>query len=245
MDKRKARNRREQIFWGIALIAIAALTVAGGMGYLGGLSFITILLTVVFGITLIRSLFPINFTGILFSLAFLGIVYNKQLGIEKLPPWTLLLVALLGSIGLTLIFGHNHHAHDHSHNHNDAAFAYCENNEVINEADDSHVYQSTRFGGTTKYINSDNFKEATLECEFGGLEVYFNNVKVPEHNAKISIYANCAGVELYIPKEWKVVDNIHCSLGAVSYDNQPSSTGDVTVALEGEVKIGGVDIKYI
>lgn len=242
------RNRKEQIFLGIALIGIAVMAAAGGMGFLGGLSFITIILTVVFGLTLIRSFFPINFTGILFSLAFLGIIYDKQLGIENLTPWTLLLIALLGSIGLSLIFGHNHayhHEHHHDYKHQGAGEGNIDNSEVINEPDDSYVHQYTQLGGTTKYINTEDFKEADLECKFGGLTAYFNNAKVPGHTAKVHIYANFAGVELFFPKEWTVVDNLHCSLGGVSYDNSPSPDGEVTIILDGEVSIGGVDIKFI
>lgn len=261
-------NRKEQIFWGLALIAIAILAVVGGMGYLGGLSVWTILLTVMFVIVLIRSIYPLNFAGILFSLAFIGIIYDKQLGIESLTPWTLLLVALLGSIGLTMIFGSHHgrrrncYGHNESVNgnageaaeegkynensfHNHGSESGMDNSEVIDRPDDSHVFQSTQFGGTTKYVNSDNFVEADLECKFGGLAVYFNNAHIKARNASVHIYASFAGVELYFPKEWTVVDNIRCSIGGVSYENEAMPSGDVVITLDGEVSVGGVTIKYI
>ena len=41
---------------------------------------------------------------ILFSIAFICIIYDDWLGITALTPWTVLGAALLGSIGLSLIF---------------------------------------------------------------------------------------------------------------------------------------------
>lgn len=301
-------NRKGQVFWGLTFIAIAILAVAGGMGFLGGLSVWSVILTIMFVIVLIRSIYPLNFAGILFSLAFLGIIYDKQLGIESITPWTILLVALLGSIGLTMIFGSHcgrkRSCSGHCQNHrytgndtgsgteddaangtgNDATYGTgddtgsgtgndtengrdesptdgnykgagdgyenggnqrMDNSEVINEPDDSHVYQNTQFGGTTKYVNSNNFVEADLECKFGGLSVYFNNAQVKGHNAMVHIYASFAGVELYFPKEWTIIDNIRCSIGGVSYDNAATPSGDVTVTLDGDVSVGGVTIKFI
>jgi hypothetical protein len=47
----------------------------------------------------VKSLLRINFAGILFSIAFICIIYDKQLGITAATPWTVLIAALLGSIG--------------------------------------------------------------------------------------------------------------------------------------------------
>ena len=46
-----------------------------------------------------------NFFEMIFAAAFLYIIYDKPLEIEVLTPWTVLAVALMFSIGLSLLFG--------------------------------------------------------------------------------------------------------------------------------------------
>lgn len=47
-----------------------------------------------------------------FSVAFLAIVNSRLLGIEKLVPWPVLGAALLGTIGLNMLFP-SRHRHGH------------------------------------------------------------------------------------------------------------------------------------
>ena len=65
----------------------------------------------IFGVALVKSLRKLEWTGILFSLAFLAIIYADMLHIEHLTPWPVLGAALLGSIGLNMIFHKNPQAH--------------------------------------------------------------------------------------------------------------------------------------
>ena len=43
----------------------------------------------------------------LFSLAFAAILFDEALGIEAITPWPVLGAALLGTIGLNMIFNKN------------------------------------------------------------------------------------------------------------------------------------------
>lgn len=55
-------------------------------------------------LALFNGIRNVNFWEILFSIAFICIIYDDWLGITALTPWTVLGAALLGSIGLSLIF---------------------------------------------------------------------------------------------------------------------------------------------
>ncbi|MBO0528685.1 hypothetical protein EXQ29_10995 [Clostridium botulinum] len=44
------------------------------------------------------------FLSVLFPIAFICIIYDKQLGITNITPWTVLIGALLSSIGLSMVF---------------------------------------------------------------------------------------------------------------------------------------------
>lgn len=230
-------KNRNNIFWGIIFLLAAVFLLVGKLGYLGGISLFSILFTVVLVAILLKSIPSVNFAGILFPLAFLCILYDKQLHIEALTPWTVLGVALLGTIGLQILFRKNRLI----------VKKLPDNVEytVIDEPDSSHIRHSTSFGASTKYINTEDFKQADLSCSFGALSVYFENAKVSDGTAVLNLQASFSGVELYIPKEWTVENQMSISLGAVEEKNHPHPDGSVTLHLVGSASFCGVEITYI
>ena len=75
------------------------------LGYLPAVGVFSLLFTVVCIAVIVASIPHVHFGGILFPLAFIAIIYDKPLGITAITPWTVLLAALLLTIGLHLIFG--------------------------------------------------------------------------------------------------------------------------------------------
>lgn len=231
----RSRNR---IFWGMVFILAAVFLITSKLGYLKDFSVISIVFSVFLGAIIIKCIYPPKFAGILFPLALLAIIYDKQLGIEILTPWTVLAVALLGSIGLDMLFHNKKWNHHYS----------CRGNRefvVVDVEDASNVKHKTTFGSSTKYINSDDFKQADLECSFGAMKVYFDKANIKDGNAVIRVNLNFSRVELYIPKEWSIDNQIGISLGAVDEKNKNYPTGDITVTLVGDLHLGAIEIIYI
>lgn len=231
-------KKGSQIFWGIFLLVAAALLVAGQLGMLGEVNWFTIILTVLLAGIIIKSIYPVNFAGILFPLAFLAIIYDEQLGIEVLTPWTVLIVALIGSIGLSLIFSKRHHSYSHKE-------SGIHNEEVIDNEDEDFIYHKTTFGSTSKYINSDNFKGAEFECSFGAMGIYFKNAKIQGDFAEVTLNVNCGALEMYVPKEWRVDSRLVNSLAAIDYKNECLPTADKTLVLKGKISLCGIEIIYV
>lgn len=226
--------RKERIFWGLVFILAAVFLIVGKLGYFGGFSLVSVLFTVFLAAVIIKSVYPVNFPGILFPVAFLCIIYDKPLGIESLTPWTVLLVATLGSVGLSLLFQKNHR--------------YCHTEfqkEAIHIEGCQHITEKTRFGATVKYINSEDFKSANLDCSFGSMSVYFDKAKIPSGEAVINIHASFSGIELFIPKEWDVDNQMQVSLGAVDQKNQNKPDGTTILRLVGTLSLGGIEIMYV
>ena len=97
---RKGKN----IFWGLLFVLGAVFILVNRLGYFEGISIVTVIFTIIIAGALIDSIFHRSFGGILFSLAFLCILYDELLGIENLTPWPVLAAALCGTIGLNMIF---------------------------------------------------------------------------------------------------------------------------------------------
>lgn len=100
------------------------------------------------------------------------------------------------------------------------------------------------FGSSTKYIDSDNFKVANLECCFGELVTYFDKAKIIDGNATINVDVAFGSLVIYLPKEWNVVNNIDSCFGGIKEKGKPLGT-ESRVILTGEANFGGVEIHYI
>ena len=97
--------KSSKVFWGIFFILAAVYVVISKFGILPDIGVFSIILTVFFLWLFVEGIRNVNFWEILFSIAFICIIYDKPLGITALTPWTVLGAAFLGSIGLSLIFG--------------------------------------------------------------------------------------------------------------------------------------------
>ena len=228
--------KKERVFWGLFFTIAAVLMLVGNLGFFKGFSLISIVLTIFFAATLLKSLFHRNVPGVLFSLAFLVIVHGKILGLEAITPWPVLGAALFGSIGAAFFYRPRHRYFHRSH---------WEENETIETITENDMEFRSAFGSSIKYVNSDDFKRARLDCSFGGLKVYFDNALIQNDQAIIEIQASFSGVELYIPKGWNLVNHIEAAFGGVEEKNMNASGGSPVVTLVGSVSFAGVTIIYI
>lgn len=231
--------KKERIFWGMFFIVSAVFLIVSRMGMLGDISIFSILLTVFFVACLIKSIAHRSITGVLFSVAFLCIVYAKPLGIEAVTPWPVLGAALLGSIGCSFLF------HPKKRFYNYGGTQHMGMEESIETVDGAQMEFSSTFSGSIKYVNSDDFQSANLHCSFGSLKVYFDNAVIQKGEAVLNLDVAFAGVELYIPKDWTVVNKVNAAFGGIDEKNRNYSTGAPVVRLCGKVSFGGVEIIYV
>ena len=231
-------NSLSKVFWGLLLILGAAALILDKLGYwpLYDISIFSLILTLCFIAMLVKGILHMNFTEILFALAFLAILYDDQLGIEKLTPWTVLFSALLGSIGLSLIFPHKKPLWNN--------YADC-GEKVFNEADGEVVRFSNSFNAATKYINTDAFVNGDFNVKFGEMKIYFDNAVIKDGIANVNLDVSFGSILLFVPMTWNVENHIHCSFGDVKHQNTNNSPGCPTLRLYGNVSFGDVKIIYI
>lgn len=227
----------KRLAWGLFFIISAVAVLAGAMGLIPEISFFKLLVTVLCIAIMVASIKDLSWPGILFPIAVLCIVYDDMLGIEVLTPGPVLAAALLGSIGLSMIFRPKKEI---SHNAGTSQFVDSGENVYGNS-----INMSTTFGGSTKYINTDEFENATISCTFGAMKVYFDNATMKTGEAVVDLDVSFAGVELYVPRTWSVNSNVKAAFGGVEQRN--CSNGDLgpMLRLTGEVNFGGVKVIYI
>lgn len=244
--KKHSTHSIDKLFWGLFFVAGAVMLILSKLGTLPDLSFLSIVFTIIFAWTFLKGIFSINFFEILFSAAFLAWIYDDVLGITALTPWTLLGAALLGSIGLSLLFPGKHRWHVFRHNSSDDSIPYAE--EVVDIPDEETIHLENSFGASIKYINSQNFRNAHLETSFGEMKVYYDNAFTTEKQVYTKIDVAFGNMVLYVPKTWQVINNIDCSFGAVDIKNQKSYTPlpeAPVLVITGSVAFGGAEIIYV
>ena len=245
--------KRKNIFWGISLIAVAIFIVVYQMGLISSeISIWTIILGILFGCALLDGIISLSFGGIFFPLAFLWALFGEVIGLPGVSIWILLLAALLLTIGFSVIFPrkkkdcHWEKRMENMHQTYESYGAH-EVNENEDEQNDkeSHVSCYNKFGATTKYVTSNHFVSANLENHFGEMIVYFDNAQIVGDSAEIHVKTSFGSVQLFLPREWRVENNINVTMGNVEEKNQSKSSGSPLVRLHGEVSLGDLEITYI
>lgn len=233
--------KSSKVFWGIFFILAAVYVVVSKFGILPDIGVFSILITVFLLWLLVEGIRKINFYEILFSIAFICIVYDEPLGITALTPWTVLGAALLGSIGLSMIFNGSRkkwRAGKHWDKNGGAgtSSAQCSGEQVICE---------NNFGSAIRYINSDNFQSAQVENNFGSLSVYFDNAIVQCGSAYVNVENNFGETNLYIPKEWQVQNHLDRSFGTINEIGTSTGTSSTVFNIDGTANFGAINLYYI
>lgn len=262
------KKRAGNIFWGILIIAAAILWLVSELGYLKGAGVGQILFSALWGAWIIKGLISRESFSVFMGLAFLAIVWDKELGIEAITPWPVIGSAILLSIGCSLIFkgakrkrwekNYSYHfeksmkeGKENAHmNENDTNKTWEGNTEYGTDqphqshVNGEHVYHMNRFSGAQKYIDSQNLKSVEIINKAGGMEVYLDNAKAAGDKVYMRIECYASGLEIYIPRSWKIENNVNCFMGAVEESTGAGgeAVNDVTLVLSGTVKAAGVEI---
>lgn len=262
-------KRGTNIFWGVLAIATAVFWMVSELGYMPGIAVTHMIFTALFGALVIKGLIKRESFSVFMGLAFLVIVWDKELGIEAITPWPVIGAALLLSIGCSLIFkgvgrrkwGKNYSYHFKGCEKNWKESSRMNENDNLNKtwegnteygtdqphqshADGEHVYHMNRFSGAQKYIDSQNLKSVEIINKAGGMEVYLDNAKAAGNKVHMRIECYAGGLEIYIPRNWKIENNVNCFMGAIEESESivDDAVNDVTLVLSGTVKAAGVEI---
>lgn len=233
--------KNKNIFWGLVFLTAAAFVLLNSFGYFSELSITKIIFTVLLVCCILTSLRPINFFGILVPIALLIIMYDDLLESfsVSVSSFSVLAAAILGSIGLSFLFP-DHRSPDGFQKHGHNAFA-----ETADHVSDSDVNCSVSFSGTTKYIDTPDFRRGYFKCSFGSLKVFFDHAKITADSAEIFIDNSFGETDLYLPKEWNVKLEMTASFGDIKEIHKITNVGLPVVTVRGNVSFGDCKIYYI
>ena len=222
------RLSASKLFWGVILILAAVIlvldAVGAELGFLNGIPVFRSIIVLLLLSVAVEQLVKREFVGFFFALAFAFIIYEKQiagwLSLEDtniISDWTVLLVALLLSIGFSLIFKKK-------------TFTYCGNKAKHKIA-----------GSYVTNIDCSVFDEMIVNNELGSCEVHFSNVDGYTGNGVLHINNELGDMKIYVPADWTVTNRIKNELGSVKISGSFNSGGK-TLIIDGENELGSVEI---
>ena len=128
-------------------------------------------------------------------------------------------------------------------------FSVIFRNEKIEEFDNQKVYKKDLikedliFWGVDTKVETDSFKGGEINTIFGGGKFDFNNAKIYKDEATLTVNAIFGGIELIVPKDWKVVTNGTGILGGWDDKTSEKDSTVATLNVEGSAIFGGVTIR--
>lgn len=245
------KNKILRIFWGIFFLACAGLVIANQLGFLTyHLSFWSIGGTIIFVLSLIDGLINRRISESVFSVAFLLMVYAGPLHIIKLVPWTILLAALLISIGLEIIFHNRFHTLINVHHKikglrdkqgwiGDNAFTDTTSNE-----NSAHVLIEQNLSDSSRYIHSQNLETIAVRSRMGDVDIYLDDAQAAGQEVRMQLDIIMTDLTIYLPLAWGVQENINPTLGDFEVDGN-SNGGGPTLIVTGRASMSDILIKYI
>lgn len=249
VDMDKVKKQR----WVVGLIFIAgAITwFAVGMGWLNfKISMTTIILTIVLAIILLSSLVNFNIPASVFSLAFLAMLYAGPLGITNLVPWTILGIALLVSMGLMIIFApqvKQYHLSDwqKSIKNSFTGNTTSDDDSKQDSSNQSHPVIDAKMGGVVRSVKSDDFQQADIKGSMSSTKVDFDQALIQGDSATINFDVYMCEVQVLIPKDWKIINEVRQNMGNVTFFNDDAPHGGPVVRLTGKMNLGSLEVRYI
>jgi hypothetical protein len=272
--KNKHSKTAYRVFWGIVFLLAGvavilnltgALEIPRGVG-LGNIVW-TVALALVFVWSILHRFWFFTFCALIGA----GIVWREKLGLG-LPDdnfWPVIGAALLLSIGLSILLRpkRKYDKYDWKYEYSGGgspnkavpdeseASASAPHNGGVSSSggvhtsateDENDVFIKASFGETIKYVNAGALKHAYIDCSFGSVKAFFDNATVHADGAVIEINDSFGGIELYIPRTWRLTDDINRTLGGVDVKNPGiERASGPPVTLTGSVNFGGVEIIYV
>lgn len=245
------KNKFWRSFWGIFFLAAAALVVVNQMGILTyKLGFWAIIGSIIFVLSLIDGIINRRITESVFSIAFLLMIYAQPLHITKLVPWTILLAAVLISIGLGIIFRNRFHTVAYANkkikdfrNKRESISDHIFTDTVSNDKG-AHVVIDQTFSDTSRYIHSKELETIDVNGKMGDINIYLDNAQAASDTVVMNLNITMTDLNIFLPLSWQIDNNLGTSLGELEIEGT-SNGGGPTLLLQGHASLSDIDIKYV
>jgi len=261
----KGRKKGWAWGWGIFLILIAALVLANQFGGFLELGFWSIAVAALAVAYLIKCLVDLSFASLPVPIAALYYIFQIPLELPLIAFWPLVLVTVLVTIGLHVLIPQRKVSFKYRKGNKETTYTYNDGDVVnVDRVIDGEDFEgiegnieeggsennpeiSVQFGGGSRYLHADSLETVSLDCSFGGLEVYFDHVELSPKGAEAFVNCKFGSIELYVPRHWRIIDNMNVSLANMEINSRRAEVDENAPVLKvsGNVSFGSVEVNRI
>ena len=242
---------KQKWIWGLLFILAAFAIVINQMdigiikGLNAGLS--GVLMSLALLPVIVYSLMRLNFFGIFLPLSIILLIFAKDLGFESLSWWAIIVAGILMGAGCKVLFaGRRKRAKKDSFSCHSRGWINFDGNETVESSGEDAADCNVTFGAATRYFHSEDIKRVSLRCSFGAIKAYFDNSKLHPDGAVLDINCSFGDIKLFIPKTWKIDDQVSSTLAELDYKNHPLPDDKSPVLrLTGNICFSEVEITYV
>lgn len=226
------RNYQGRIFSGLVIIAIGVILLLANMDRLDFGDFISTywpMILILIGIShLLTSSFR-NAGVALFLIAIGAFFQLNNLDVLGGRVWAYFWPLLIIAAGLWIIFKPR-----------PKGFG-----EKAPEIQDDDLGAFVIFSGLKRRFESDQFRGGKATAILGGLELDLTQAELKDNQATIELTAILGGIDVFVPREWKVIVDSSAILGGVEDKHRPAPavTVQATLYVKATAILGGIDIK--
>jgi hypothetical protein len=124
---------------------------------------------------------------------------------------------------------------------------YTHMNYTSNVNTDGLLDINVAFGGKKEMITNKDFKGGVVDVNFAGCELNLSQADMTTDSVTIDFRVSFAGVEMVIPSNWDVRNEISPSFGSVEDERvlqvSPGYESRKTLILRGNVSFGSIELK--
>lgn len=228
-------------FWGTFFVLSAVFVIASQVTDFVQIGIWSLIGTILLAAIIVHSIAHRNFFGIFVPLAVAYEIYWQPLKLPEISFWVLLAAAILASIGFSSIFRKRppkcYYKWEKSN-----CFEH-----TSESSDDNNPIVKVNFGASTKYLHSTALKAGQFYASFGSLEVYLDQAQLSPEGAEIYVDCSFGSIEFYVPRHWRVKNNVHASLGSADIGERHSfaESDSPILTITGNVSFGSVEVHYI
>lgn len=247
------KGKLGRAFWGIFFIACALFVVLNQMGiWTYKLGFWAAIGTVIFAISLLDGLINRRITESVFSIAFILMIFAQPLHITRLVPWTILLAAVLISIGLGIIFRNRFHtvvyANKKIKNFRDKREAITDHifTDTVTKDQGAHVVVDQTMSDSSRYIHSKDLETIDVNAKMSDVNLYLDNAQAAGETVVMNVNLTMTDLTIYLPLSWQVENGMATTFmsGDLEIDGT-SNGGGPTLIIQGHSTMSDIDVKYV
>jgi predicted membrane protein len=239
-----------KLIWGTFLLLAAALIVFNQVDGFANIGVVSIIAAILSLALIVQCVANLHFATLPIPIAILYIIFQAPLGLPYIKIWALILAAVLASMGLAALLPRRRlscRRKDKDRGQTSDRNAQARQIHTESGGNDNNPYINVNFGSTNRSLRADCLETAQLICNFGAIKLSFDQANPCPSGAKAVISCSFGGIELFVPKHWRVIDNLNCSLGGVDIDKTLTAQAENApkLTLTGSVSLGGVNVRRI